>query len=98
MKDWTVAEARYWAYTASWSVHEALITTAQATEDVLVSTKEQKIDLSAAADQQVLAAAERVQMAKDDLADEVVALAALQDAVVAAEEAHAVQVFLAAQA
>lgn len=98
MKDWTVAEARYYAYTASWSVHEALINTAQTTETALETTKEQKIDLSAAADQQVLAAADRVQMAKDDLADEITALAALQDAVTAAEEAHAVQVWLAAQA
>lgn len=98
MKDWTVAEARYWAYTASWSVHEALITTAQATEDLLVTTKAQKIDLSDAADQQVLAANDRVLMAKNDLADEIVALAALQDAVVVTEEAHAVQVWLAAQA
>jgi hypothetical protein len=98
LKDWTIAEARYWAYTASWEVHSGLITAAQNTEDALEVTKEQKIDLSDAADQQVLAAAERVNMAKEDLDDEIVALAALQAALVAAEEAHAIQVWLAAQA
>jgi len=51
-----------------------------------------------AADAQVLAANKRVSMATSDLNDEIAALDLLQAAVVAAEEAHAVQVYLAAQA
>lgn len=98
LKDWTVAEARYWAYTASWEVHEALIGTAEDSEDALKTTKEQKVDLSAAADAQVLAANKRVEMALSDLNDEIVSLEALQAAVVVAEEAHAVQVYLQGEA
>lgn len=51
-----------------------------------------------AADANKLAADKLVSMATSDLADEVDALATLQGVVVAAEEAHAVQVYLAAQA
>jgi len=98
LKDWTIAEARYWAYTASWEVHEALINTAEDSETALKTTKEQKIDLSAAADAQVEAANKRVSMALSDLNDEIVNLANLQTALVAAEEAHAVQVWLQGEA
>lgn len=98
MKDWTVAEARYWAYTASWEVHEALIGTAEDSEAALLVTKEQKVDLSNAADAQVLAANKRVDMTLSDLNDEIAALALLQADLVAAEEAHAVQVWLAGEA
>jgi len=98
LKDWTVAEARYWAYTASWEVHDALIDTAKDSEDALKVTKEQKVDLSDAADAQVLAANKRVEMQLSDLNDEIAALALLQADLVAAEEAHAVQVWLAGEA
>jgi len=98
LKDWTVAEARYWAYTASWEVHEALIQTAEDSEDALKITRDQKIDLSDAADAQVLAANKRVEMRLSDLNDEIAALDLLQADLVAAEEAHAVQVWLAGEA
>lgn len=98
MKDWTVAEARYWAYKASWEVHEALIATAEDSEDALKITRDQKVDLSDAADAQVLAANKRVEMRLSDLNDEIDALALLQADLVAAEEAHAVQVWLAGEA
>jgi hypothetical protein len=98
LKDWTVAEARYWAYEAAWEVHDALITTGDTTEDALQVTRDQKIDLLDAADANKLAADKLVSMATSDLADEVAALATLQATLVAAEEAHAVQVYLAAQA
>lgn len=51
-----------------------------------------------AADADVEACALLVAMATSDLADEVAALDALQATLVAAEEAHAVQVYLATQA
>lgn len=51
-----------------------------------------------AADADVDASALLVAMATSDLADEVAALATLQATLVAAEEAHAVQVYLATQA
>jgi len=54
--------------------------------------------LSAAADAQVEAANKRVSMALSDLNDEIVNLANLQTALVAAEEAHAVQVWLQGEA
>lgn len=98
LKDWTVAEARYWAYQASWEVHDALIDVAEDSEDALKTTKEQKIDLSDAADAQVLAANKRVEMTLSDLNDEIAALGLLQADLVAAEEAHAVQVWLAGEA
>lgn len=98
MKDWTVAEARYWAYEAAWEIQAALIETGQATEAALLVTRDQKYDLLDAADANYLAATELVSKADSDLADEEAALATLQTALVAAEEAHAVQVYLAAQA
>jgi len=54
--------------------------------------------LSDAADAQVLAANKRVEMRLSDLNDEIDALALLQADLVAAEEAHAVQVWLAGEA
>jgi hypothetical protein len=98
LKDWTVAEARYWAYEAAWEIHDALITAGDTSEDALQVTRDQKMDLLDAADANELAADMAVSMATSDLADEVAALATLQAALVAAEEAHAVQVYLAAQA
>jgi len=98
LKDWTVAEAKYWAYEAAWEIHEALISTGDTSEDALEVTRDQKIDLLDAADANAAAADKLVSMATSDLADEVAALATLQATLVAAEEAHAVQVYLAAQA
>merc|ERR1719174_1947784 len=51
-----------------------------------------------AADAQVLAANKRVEMQLSDLNDEIAALDLLQADLVAAEEAHAVQVWLAGEA
>lgn len=98
LNDWMLAEARYWAYEASYATHAALINTAETSEASLKTTRDQKIDLLDAADAQVLAANKNVEMATSDLNDEIVALDLLQAALVAAEEAHAVQVYLAAQA
>jgi len=56
------------------------------------------MDLLDAADGDVAACAALVSMAESDLADEIASLAVLQATLVAAEEAHAVQVYLAAQA
>lgn len=53
LKDYTVAEARYWAYEASWEIHDALITTGENSEDALKTTRDQKVDLLDAADAQV---------------------------------------------
>lgn len=50
LKDWTVAEAKYWAYEAAWEIHEALITAGDTSEDALEVTRDQKIDLLDAAD------------------------------------------------
>lgn len=98
LKDWTVAEARYWAYTASWETHDALRATAEDSEDALKVTREQKIDLSDAADEQVLAANKTVEMRLADLNDEIAALDALQATLTLREEEHAVQVWLEGEA
>lgn len=98
LKDWTVAEARYYAYEAAWEIHSQLVADGDTAEAALLVTRDQKIDLLDAADANKLAADKLVSMATSDLADEVDALATLQATLVAAEEAHAVQVYLAAQA
>lgn len=90
LKDWTVAEARYYAYEAAWSIHSQLISDGDTAEAALLVTRNQKIDLLDAADANKLAADKLVSMATSDLADEVDALATLQATLVAAEEAHAV--------
>jgi hypothetical protein len=50
LKDWTVAEARYWAYEAAWEIHSATYDTADDTEGDLKTTRDQKVDLLDAAD------------------------------------------------
>lgn len=46
LKDWTLSEARYYAYKAALTSHKALITTGSSTEDDLKDTLDQKVDLS----------------------------------------------------
>jgi hypothetical protein len=98
MAYWTVAEARYWAYEASWEIHLATYESASDSEGDFLVTQEQKVDLLDAADSDVQRSTRLAAMAQSDLDDEIVNLDALQATLVAAEEAHAVQVYLAAQA
>lgn len=49
LKDWTLAEARYWAYKAAVESHDALVDDASETEGTLLTIKENKADLVTAA-------------------------------------------------
>jgi len=61
--DWTVAEARYWAYEAAWETHLGTYETADDSEGDLLVTKEQKVDLLDAADSDVQRATRNAAMA-----------------------------------
>lgn len=49
LKDWTLSEARYWAYKAAYETHDALVDTAKEEEETLLTIKENKDDLVTAA-------------------------------------------------
>lgn len=53
MVSWTVAEAKYWGYEASYAINLATYETASDSEGDLLVTKEQKVDLLDAADSDV---------------------------------------------
>lgn len=61
--NWTVAEARYWAYEAAWETHQATYESATDSEADLLVTKEQKVDLLDAADSDVQRATRLAAMA-----------------------------------
>lgn len=63
LTDWTLAEAKYWAYEAAFATHDAVTDAAQATEATLLTIKENKADLVGAANNDVDAAQRRVEMA-----------------------------------
>lgn len=75
--NWTVAEARYWAYEAAYDIQVASYNTANTAEAGYLTTREQKYDLLDAADANVLAAQKLVNRYTEDLTDEVAALDAL---------------------
>lgn len=98
LRDWTLSEARYYAYKQVLTIHQGLISTADNTEDDLKDTLDQKDDLTDAADAMVQAATKDVSRTTSDLADQVMELGLLQDALTLAHEDHAVHTYLLGQA
>lgn len=98
LNDWTLAEARYWAYEEAWDTQEAAQAAAVIVENDLKETHLQKVDLEDAADKFVEAAQKTKTSTTDKLTDEIANLGVLQRALTTAHEAKAVQDYLLARA